>query len=345
MLRFNIHGIILDVQNGSKQLRNYLRKELEFFLNEEKKEPDIRIDFISRLALPSKLKSIGNLAEYGNNKFFIRLQASRVLFPFYNIGKKMEIKSEVSIPLNRVLESIIEPAVYFKLLTKNFAFIHSSAVFFRKIGIIFPAWTYAGKTELLFEFMKKGAHFMSDDWTFVSDSGNIFAYPRPIWIYSRNFRYFTEILGKLSSKSFVPKRKKFSLRSSISSLEGAHRISFYDAFPSAPTQMKCNLSIIVHLLRYKGKGISIVREDPDVIVERIISMTKYARMSYFLPFYALYKFAFPKKRNPIIESAEEVERKILQKAFRKKPVYSLKIPIIANPSYVCDILLDTLFKT
>jgi len=70
-----------------------------------------------------------------------------------------------------------------------------------------------------------------------------------------------------------------------------------------------------------------------MIVERTLAITKFARLYDFLPLYALYKFAFPKKRNPIIETAEEVERKILKQAFRGKPAYSLKIPLIANPSY------------
>jgi len=343
MLRFDIHGIIVDVYNESKKLRNYLGEQLDYFLSEIDEESDIRIDFVSHLATPSKLKSIGNLASFGNNKFFIRLHTSRVLLPLHNMGRKIDIKSEVSVPLNKILESIIEPAVYFRLLTKNFVFIHSLAVFFNKTGIIFPAWTHAGKTELLFEFMKKDAHFMSDDWTFVSDSGKIYAYPRPIQIHPHTFRYLSKNSAKFDTNNFVLRIKKLSWKSFISSSEQTRSISIYDAFPNALIRKECNLDIIIHLLRYRGEKILVVEEDPNVIIEKTLSITKYARLHYFLPFYALYKFAFPKKRNPIIETAEEVERKILKKAFRGKPVYSLKIPLIANSRDVCDFLIETIF--
>ena len=341
MLRFDIHGVIVDV---NKQQRNFLWKELEYFLSEENKAPDISIDFVPKILTTSKLKSIGNRAEFENNKFFVRFQGNRVLIPFHKIGKKIKIISEKSVPLNRVfLESIIEPAVYFKLLTKKFAFIHSSAVFFNKTGIIFPAWMHAGKTELLFEFMKKGADFMADDWTFISSSGDIYAYPRPIRIQRHTFHYFFSASGMHYSNQVDPKRTKVPWRSSKSSSKESHSVSLYDAFPNALIRNKCDLDIIVYLIRYKGKEISVAEEDLDVIIERILSITKYARLYDFLPLYNLYKFAFPKKRNPIIETAENVEKSILKKAFKRKSIYSLKIPLIANPSDVCDILLETIF--
>ena len=120
MLCFNIHGVKLEINKGSKPLRKYLQRELKFFLSEKSNDPDIMIDFVSHLVTPSELKAIGNLVEFGNNQFYVRLNDSRILFPINNIGKTIKIKSEVSIPLERFLESIIEPTVYYKLLTKNF---------------------------------------------------------------------------------------------------------------------------------------------------------------------------------------------------------------------------------
>ena len=79
MLKFNIHGAILATYNENTQSRNYLLNELEHFLCETSKEPDISLNFVSNLKIPLNLKSIDNRIEIGNNLFYLRLKKGRVI--------------------------------------------------------------------------------------------------------------------------------------------------------------------------------------------------------------------------------------------------------------------------
>ena len=182
MLRFDIHGVNVEIHGENRKLHDFLLEQLGFFSNECFKEPDVTIELVSRLATPSKLKSIGNQVIFGNGIFYAQIEGSKILFPIQNIGRKIKIKVEMSVPLEKLIKCVIEPVFYFKLLKDDFVLIHASAVQYENTGIIFPAWTHAGKTVLLIQFLQRGADFLADDWVFVSASGKIHAYPRPIWI-------------------------------------------------------------------------------------------------------------------------------------------------------------------
>lgn len=57
-------------------------------------------------------------------------------------------------------------------------FIHSGAVGWNGKGIIFPGFSYKGKTTLTVEFVKLGADYYSDEYAVIGDDGLLYPFPK-----------------------------------------------------------------------------------------------------------------------------------------------------------------------
>ena len=77
------------------------------------------------------------------------------------------------------VDEIIDYVTDLKLLQKGLVKIHGAAVKFNNNGIMVVGWDGCGKSTLAFNFLKKGAGFLSDD-TIIIDENYAYSYPKPI---------------------------------------------------------------------------------------------------------------------------------------------------------------------
>lgn len=106
--------------------------------------------------------------------------------------------------------ALIEPIIYWKGLHKGFLLVHSSCVDGDGVGTLISATGGGGKTTLALQLVNRGFGFLGDDLTFVTATGEAFAYPRPLHL----FTYVTKHLGflELSPKTILTIRFKDILR-------------------------------------------------------------------------------------------------------------------------------------
>lgn len=64
--------------------------------------------------------------------------------------------------------------------SKDFVFIHAGVVGWKGKAIVFPGSSYAGKSTLTAEFVKRGALYYSDDFTVLDKNGYVHPFPRKI---------------------------------------------------------------------------------------------------------------------------------------------------------------------
>lgn len=113
-----------------------------------------------------------------------------------------------------------------RIIARNATLVHSSAVSRDGVGYLFPAWRNAGKTNLALGFLKEGYDYMSDDWTFVSASGEAMAFPRHLNLFDYNFEchpFLTQSLGDGGDARQIARR--MSVSRFVRSLRGSNWLS------------------------------------------------------------------------------------------------------------------------
>ncbi|MEE9182190.1 MAG: hypothetical protein V3U33_06475, partial [candidate division NC10 bacterium] len=109
------------------------------------------------------------------------------------------------------------------LLEKDVSFLHAAAVSRDGLGCVIPAWAHSGKTNLHLNLLTNGYDYMSDDWSFLSASGEVFAYPRHLRLYWPNFAchpHLVEALGNGRERRRV--RRQLAAAQFAQSLDGSN---------------------------------------------------------------------------------------------------------------------------
>jgi len=88
-----------------------------------------------------------------------------------------------------VQAQVLEPVMYLSFLQQRILFMHSAGVSRDEKAYVFPAHGGTGKTTMCMNLVAKGYKFMGDDLLIVDPaSDQVFAYPRPLHIFTYNVR-------------------------------------------------------------------------------------------------------------------------------------------------------------
>jgi hypothetical protein len=83
--------------------------------------------------------------------------------------------------LNEILE-IFERQVILRVAERAplHVFVHAGVVSWRGHGIVFPGYSFSGKTTLVAELVRAGAEYYSDEYAIFDQAGRAEPYPRPL---------------------------------------------------------------------------------------------------------------------------------------------------------------------
>jgi hypothetical protein len=84
--------------------------------------------------------------------------------------------------LDFVQKYLVEQIMRYKISQKGYALVHAGCVSRDGLSVLFPGLGHAGKTQLALQQVLAGWQFQADDYTFVSEQGNTYCYPRRIHI-------------------------------------------------------------------------------------------------------------------------------------------------------------------
>jgi len=304
---------------------------------------DITIRFADRLSLAEPVRYVGLEAGFAGDRFLIlrgrHKERARVQVPLDEAGGDCEIICERGVSTIPLLLAIVNLTV----LAKGSLAVHGSAFRHGGRGVLVTGWAKGGKTEALLGFAAHGAEYVGDEWVYL-DGRAMRGIPEPIRLWDWHLRQLPSCWEKLPRRrraSLVALRRTSSLLSWVG--RRARRAERWTdrAVALLDSQRYGHLSPRVlfgtrnvsealldqvFLVTTRANGpIRVDPADPGEVAERMAVSIDDERAP-LLAFYRRFRFAFPHRRNRLLEQAAEIERDRLRQFLRGKECHVVSHP-------------------
>ncbi len=198
-----------------------------------------------------------------------------------------------------LLDQLVVNVMRSRIIAKGASLVHASAVSREGVGLLFPAWAHSGKTNVALSFLADGYDFMSDDWSFVTSSGEILGYPRWLKIFDYNLRchpFLMETLNNRKSRRSLKRRLAatefantldrshgFSrrLRHLISSRYGAYfKVPHTAVMPGCEVVIRSPLSKVCLLTAVRSDTCKIRDISPERLAAKVVSCAHFEQGAF-----------------------------------------------------------------
>ena len=349
-LDFDLHGIVgIRLVNATPGDVGAVKRQLGPIQKPLSRAPDIIIRFVEKMSFSSTLRYLGvEDAGFTEDGFFVfrgKHQAGvKVQIPFDQIGSQQcEIVCESGLPAVPLLIAIINLTA----LSRGTLPLHASALTYQDRGILITGWAKGGKTETLLAFAANGAEYVGDEWIYLSSDGQrMYGIPEPIRIWYWHLQELSRYKAMVSGKDRV---RLEALHLFVKALEGLgssgirrrstllRRLTalvkrqLYVQLPpeklfgQTATPMNGHPEKIFFVASHASSDFLVREISPQEVAQRIVFSLQEERME-FMSYYLKYRFAFPECSNPLIEQAEDIQRKILLQVLAGKEAYVVYHP-------------------
>ncbi|MBA3349301.1 MAG: hypothetical protein H0T12_01985 [Actinobacteria bacterium] len=345
----NVHGLVsIRMTSAPPVILNKLKRRLGPSMKPADDEPDIRVTFKDSLHTNGRMRYLGmNRAAYDDEHFYLLDDSgNKIRIDFRTLGHACEIhceRSVTSIPF-------LLPMIGLLLLNKGHVLLHSSAFVQGGKGSLVAGWQKGGKTEMLLAFMSEGAAYLANEWTIVSpEEGLLRGIGGVLQIWDWHLRYTPQYLKRLpegdrrrlavfrlyqriygalpqrsSPKGVVRKAlRQLSLEGGVSLLRQV-RVTperlFGDSMWVGPATLNH-----VFLATVGDSETKVYPSGSQEIAQRMVASQSYERND-LLAAYDHFRFAFPERRNRLLEQASERELQMLSRAFSGKATHEIVHP-------------------
>lgn len=311
---------------------------------------DIAIRFEDRLDL-GPLRPLGREAAWTDEAFVVlrgrRKTSVRVQIPVDRIGRgRLELVAERGLPA----VPFLLPIVNLTLLSKGVVPVHASAFTADGRGTLVTGWAKGGKTEVLLSFADHGATYVGDEWVFVTADGRRMAgLPEPMRVWDWQLAQVPRLRDRIG----LARRVRLGAAATAArTLTAVGRLPAVGR--SAPGDAARRLGAIAENQRslqvppervFDGRvavGLTpldrvILIEstmDPDPLVAPIESSLVAKRTASTIvhelldleALYRTFRYAFPERPNPFIESLPATLEERLTAAFLETPCLLVRHP-------------------
>jgi hypothetical protein len=311
------------------------------------REPDIVIRFVDRLAASSRLCYLGvDEAGFTDERFLVlrgkHKAPAKVEIDFAQVGRRIEILCEHGLPAVPLLIPILNLTV----LAKGALPVHASAFVHDGTGVLVTGWSKGGKTEALLAFVARGAEYVGDEWVYVpSDGARVLGIPEPIRLWRWHLRQLPQYQALIRPGERARLRAIELLLSSDRTvrrlgsetlIRGSSRLApllkrqlHVDVDPErlfgGIGALSAPFDRLFFLVSHEAPELTVEPVDPLDVAHRMVFSLQHERLD-LMAAYLKFRFAFPDAANPLIEQAEELQRKALARAFADKPAYVVRHP-------------------
>lgn len=330
------------------------------------REPDVTIRFTDRMPLRGPLRHLG-LDEFGfTDDAFLVLRSrfrmsARVLVPLEQVGGRCEIVCERGIPA----VPLLLPIVNLTALANGAVPVHGSAFVHDGRGILVTGWAKGGKTETLLAFVERGARYVGDEWVYLIADGNMFGVPEPIrfwnwhleqvaWLRARvppGARARVALTG-LSAEAldrFVPRRghraiapaRLLARLAPLVRRQASVQVPPVRAFGPEALVERAHIDHVVLAMSRAGDGYAAEAMDGTEIARRMTASVRF-ELQDLLDTYQAFRFAFPDRRNALIETLETCHAEALGRALERVPGTLLTHPYPPRIGQLFDALAPRL---
>lgn len=350
---FDLHGIVgIRLINAEPSDLAAVKRQLGPIQSVLTRDPDIVIRFVDRMQLSSSVRYIGvEDAGFTEDAFLIlrgKYQASiQVQIPFDQIGSRQcEIVCESGAPAIPLLIAIINLTA----LSKGVLPLHASALLYDGKGVLITGWSKAGKTETLLAFAANGAEYIGDEWIYLSADGQrMYGIPEPtrIWYWHlqemprykamvkrkdlRRLQALNLLAKTLRRLEFSPLKRRANYLQALKRLTALVQRQLYVQLPpeklfgQKAEKTDVRPEKIFFVVSHDQPDVTVQPIDSQELAERMVFSLQEERME-FLSYYLKYRFAFPECSNPLIDQAEEIQRKLMLRAVADKEAYAIYHP-------------------
>jgi hypothetical protein len=363
---FDLHGIVgIRLVDPAPEDVTAVTWQLGPIQSRLDREPDIKIRFVERISLGSRIRFIG-LQDMGfTDDAFVVVGRStpiraRASVPVQQIGEGCEITCQTGIGAVPFLTMVVNLTA----LNNGYTPVHASAFGYRGTGGLAAGWAKGGKTEALLGFMANGATYIGDEWVYVNSAGNaMYGIPEPIRIWDWHLSDLPGVRARVPRKT----RTRFHAIKLASLLERsiARRL---DLPPSAAVR---RLAILMERQLWvrippdelfgssacsRSSDLDVVflvvsHESPETVVEVADAHDVAHRMTFsFLhehadlqELYLKWRFAFPKSPNTTLDNLEDIAKNTLTEAIAHKPAYAVYHPFPPSISALYE-TMEPLFR-
>lgn len=345
---FDLHGIVgIRLLEPRAQDVDTITRQIGPLAGRLDREPDITVRFVDRLPDPGRLTYGGwpDSAAAGDDFYLLRGRegtAAGTLLPVDTIGERCDIVTERRAGHVPHLLAVINLTA----LARGVLPLHASAFNHRGTGVLATGWAKGGKTETLLAFAARGAHYVGDEWVYLTPDGNMHGVPEPIRLWHWHLAQLPALRAALPRSTRARLGALVSMASSAtaagSALTGLPasvlrrtapvlRRQAYVQVPPARLFGQDAVALRGHL----DHVLLVVSHDrPEIAIEPVSGAEVAARMaaslederSPFLQMYRQFRFLFPERRAVVVEQALEIERRLLEQLLSDRPAHLLRHP-------------------
>jgi hypothetical protein len=315
-----------------------------------RREPEIVVRFVDRLDVGAPVRLLGlDEAGFTDDAFLIlrsRHKArSRVRLPIEQLGGQCEVECEHGIPAVPLLIAAINLTV----LARGALPLHASAFVHEGRGVVVTGWSKGGKTEAVLAFMMRGASFVGDEWVYVEPGGaTVHGIPEPLRLWEWQLRQLPELRRKLGRSE---RARLAALRTAVGTLRdrGPRRLEALlagqlhadvapgELFPPGRIALSGPFDRLFLAGSWEEQRVEARPVEPAVVGARIASSLQYERAP-LTHVYEQFRFAFPERRNPVLEDAADRERALLEQVMAGKPAYAVDHPYPVDLAALFDVM-------
>jgi hypothetical protein len=326
------------------------------------REPDVIISHLDETSVTSRGHRLGAAGDnqfcfFDDERLSVSSGTSLVSVQFDRVGTACEVQCAPDSGMRKLLIDYVRPALQLSLLPKNALALHSAAATVNGKGILFAGWAESGKTESMLGFLQAGASFVSDKWTIVAGDGSrIHNFPTPITVRDWMIDLIPGLRSRLTRTGLLRARAAevassvlasggalkrvpgVSQMKSLADLAGRVSVSYNQLFGNGTngqvgwtSASSAPLDILFFLLTGSSEKIQVRSAHPAEVAGRLADCARYERRSFY-GLYQRFRYAFPGRRNELIEGARNVEAEMLTKALEGKAVHLVEAPFPFNPA-------------
>jgi hypothetical protein len=348
----DLHGLLAIslVDAGRSEVQAIVR-QLGPLPQIESADTDVTIRFVDRLQVRGILRPLGREAAYGDDEFFVlrgrRKTTVRVRIPVDRIGTTpLEIVAE------RGLSAVpfLLPIINLTLLSKGIVPVHASAFAVNGRGTLVTGWAKGGKSEALLAFADRGATYVGDEWVFVTGDGAAMAgLPEPMRLWDWQLAMVPRLRDRIgsgrrlrlgaaaSTARFLTRAARLPVIRSSAPGDLARRLGAMadnqrslQIRPERVFDGRVSVGLTpldtVVLIESSGDPVASAEPIDGTTVARRTAATVIHEMLDLEALYLTFRYAFPDRRNPFIESLPTRLEQCLVDALGKKRCVVVRHP-------------------
>ena len=343
---FNLHDLVsIRLVGASARDAKAVGRQLGPIRRPFDGEPDVTIEFVDRLETRGTLRFLGKDEAAFTDDAFIVLRSkhksrARVQIPMERVGEPLTIVAERGVPAIPLLIPIINLTA----LAKGALPLHASAFLYNGMGVLNTGWSKGGKTEALLGFMEHGARYVGDEWVYLSaDGATMSGIPEPIRVwdwYLEQMPRYRALAGRADRLRISGVKAVIGLEGRLPNVPGKRALGRLarllerqlcvdlppeKVFPREAFALTGPLDTIFFVASVDAPGVRTRPLTSEEVAERMVFSLQYERLP-FMEYYHMFRFAFPERRNTLIESAEALQRERLRSVLANKPCFLVEHP-------------------